>query len=65
LKGLIISNLDRKSEAVELVKKGLKLDIRSAVSWHIYGLLQRGDKNYEEAIKCYSQSLKIDNVFKY
>lgn len=28
--------------------------------WHVYGLLQRSDKKYEEAIKCYRNALKWD-----
>jgi len=30
------------------------------LGWHVFGLLYRSDKNYEEALKCYSQALKID-----
>ncbi|GAB1299121.1 N-alpha-acetyltransferase 16, NatA auxiliary subunit [Apodemus speciosus] len=28
--------------------------------WHVYGLLQRSDKKYDEAIKCYRNALKLD-----
>lgn len=28
--------------------------------WHVYGLLQRSDKKYDEAIKCYRNALKWD-----
>nr|XP_020735414.1 N-alpha-acetyltransferase 16, NatA auxiliary subunit isoform X4 [Odocoileus virginianus texanus] len=28
--------------------------------WHVYGLLQRSDKRYDEAIKCYRNALKLD-----
>ncbi|KAF9438279.1 N-alpha-acetyltransferase 16, NatA auxiliary subunit [Entomortierella beljakovae] len=28
--------------------------------WHVYGLLYRSDKNYEEASKCYVNALKFD-----
>ena len=28
--------------------------------WHVYGLIYRGEKNYEEAIKCYKHALKYD-----
>ena len=31
--------------------------------WHVYGLLYRSDKNYEEAMKCYRYALKYDKVF--
>lgn len=32
--------------------------------WHVYGLLQRSDKKYDEAIKCYRNALKWekDNI---
>ncbi|KAJ3000017.1 hypothetical protein HDV02_000969 [Globomyces sp. JEL0801] len=62
MKGLFCSHLDRKEEAHENIKKGLRLDIKSPVCWHVYGLLHRGEKNYEEAIKCYTQSLRIDKA---
>ncbi|XP_069882783.1 N-alpha-acetyltransferase 16, NatA auxiliary subunit isoform X2 [Dipodomys merriami] len=28
--------------------------------WHVYGLLQRSEKKYDEAIKCYRNALKLD-----
>ncbi len=34
--------------------------IRSHVCWHVFGLLHRGDRNYNEAIKAYKQALRID-----
>ncbi|KAK3846708.1 MAG: NMDA receptor-regulated protein 1-domain-containing protein [Linnemannia gamsii] len=60
LKGLFLNHLDKKEEAYDFVKKGLRHDLRSHVCWHVFGLLYRSDKNYEEALKCYSQALKID-----
>lgn len=30
------------------------------IGWHVYGLLQRSDKRYDEAIKCYRNALKLD-----
>ena len=30
--------------------------------WHVFGLLQRSDRKYEEAIKCYRNALKWDKV---
>lgn len=33
---------------------------RSHVCWHVYGLLYRSDRNYNEAIKAYKQALRID-----
>uniref|UniRef100_A0AAY5EQY7 N(alpha)-acetyltransferase 15, NatA auxiliary subunit a n=1 Tax=Electrophorus electricus TaxID=8005 RepID=A0AAY5EQY7_ELEEL len=34
--------------------------IRICLCWHVYGLLQRSDKKYDEAIKCYRNALKWD-----
>ena len=63
MKGLFLSHLDKKEEAHEFIKKGLKFDLTSPICWHVYGLLHRAEKNYEEAIKCYSQSLRLEKVF--
>lgn len=60
MKGIIVSNLGRKEEAYELVKAGVRNDVRSHVCWHVYGLLYRADTNYKEASKCYLNALRID-----
>ncbi|KAJ6846813.1 N-alpha-acetyltransferase 15, NatA auxiliary subunit [Iris pallida] len=60
MKGLILNCMDRKSEAYELVRRGLKNDLKSHVCWHVYGLLYRSDRDYREAIKCYRNALRID-----
>jgi peptide alpha-N-acetyltransferase len=33
---------------------------RSHVCWHVYGLLHRSDRDYNEAIKAYKQALRVD-----
>ncbi|KAL8098992.1 N-terminal acetyltransferase A complex auxiliary subunit NAA15-like isoform X2 [Apium graveolens] len=60
MKGLTLNCMDRKSEAYDLVRLGLKNDLKSHVCWHVYGLLYRSDRNYREAIKCYRNALRID-----
>lgn len=60
MKGLTLNCMDRKSEAYDLVKLGLKNDLKSHVCWHVYGLLYRSDREYREAIKCYRNALRID-----
>ena len=39
MKGLIINCMseERKDEAFELVRKGLKFNLKSHVCWHVYG----------------------------
>ncbi|GFH18774.1 TPR_REGION domain-containing protein, partial [Haematococcus lacustris] len=62
MKGLTLSNMgaDKKDEAYELVRRGLKADLKSHVCWHVYGLMYRQDQDYKEAIKCYQNALRID-----
>lgn len=60
MKGLILNCMGRKAEAYEYVRKGLRNDLTSHVCWHVYGLLQRSDHKYDEAIKCYRNALKYD-----
>lgn len=64
MKGLTLNSLGRKEEAYEYVRRGLRNDLKSHVCWHVYGLLQRSDKKYDEAIKCYRNALKWekDNI---
>ncbi|KAF7727580.1 hypothetical protein EC973_007341 [Apophysomyces ossiformis] len=59
MKGIFLNNLEKKEEGYEYVKKGLRYDITSHICWHVYGLLHRADKNYEEAAKCYANALKF------
>ncbi|CAL8463644.1 g3178 [Coccomyxa elongata] len=62
MKGLTLNNMDpsKKEEAYELARRGIKNNLKSHVTWHVYGLLYRGDQNYDEAIKCYKNALRID-----
>lgn len=60
MKGLTLNCMGRKDEAYDYVRKGLRNDLTSHVCWHVYGLLQRSDRKYDEAIKCYRNALKWD-----
>lgn len=60
MKGLILNCMGKKEEAYEFVRKGLRNDLTSHVCWHVYGLLQRSEHKYDEAIKCYRNALKYD-----
>lgn len=60
MKGLILNCLGKKEEALELVKRGLRNDLRSHVCWHVFGLIQRAERKYDEAIKAYRNALKWD-----
>ncbi|OLL26716.1 N-terminal acetyltransferase A complex subunit nat1 [Neolecta irregularis DAH-3] len=60
MKGLLYTNTDRKQEGYDLIRRGLKCDLTSHICWHVYGIVQRADKNYDEALKCYANALKFD-----
>jgi tetratricopeptide (TPR) repeat protein len=62
MKGLTFNSLKRKEEAHALIKKGLAMNIKSHVCWHVYGLLYRSETKYDDAIKCYQNALKRDVV---
>ncbi|THC98951.1 hypothetical protein EYZ11_001588 [Aspergillus tanneri] len=60
MKALIMSNQGQQEEAFALAKVALKNDMKSHICWHVYGLLYRAEKNYEEAIKAYRFALRIE-----
>ncbi len=64
MKGLVLTHMGRRDEGIDLVKQGMRLDLTSHICWHVFGLIQKGEKNYEEALKSYIQALKFDKVSK-
>ncbi|KAF2862846.1 N-terminal acetyltransferase A, auxiliary subunit [Piedraia hortae CBS 480.64] len=60
MKALILMNQGFTTEAFDLCKLALKNSMKSHVCWHVYGLLYRQQKNYDEAIKAYRFALKLD-----
>ncbi|KAK0859065.1 hypothetical protein LTS02_009522 [Friedmanniomyces endolithicus] len=60
MKALILSSQGKSEEAFELCKVALKNAMKSQVCWHVYGLLYRGQRNYEEALKAYRFALRLD-----
>lgn len=60
LKGLILFSLQRREEGLYMAKLGVRRDLTSFICWHALGIVYRMDRNYEEALKCYAQALKIE-----
>lgn len=60
MKALIINSQGNSEEAFALAKIALKNDMKSHICWHVYGLLWRSIKNFEEAIKAYRFALKLE-----
>lgn len=62
MKGLILASTGDRSGGLELARTGVRKDLTSFISWHALGILNRMDKNFDEAIKCYAQALRIEGV---
>ncbi|KAE9391110.1 N-terminal acetyltransferase A, auxiliary subunit [Gymnopus androsaceus JB14] len=60
MKGLVLVHMGRREEGIELVRKGVRLDLTSHIVWHVFGLIQKGEKKYEDALKSYTQALRFD-----
>ncbi|KAG8533288.1 uncharacterized protein KY384_002071 [Bacidia gigantensis] len=61
MKALIINGQGNSEEAFGLAKTALqKSSMKSHICWHVYGLLYRSNKNFEEAIKAYKFALKLE-----
>ncbi|KAK2732434.1 hypothetical protein FQN57_002908 [Myotisia sp. PD_48] len=60
MKALMLSYQGQQEEAFSLAKMALKNDMKSHICWHVYGLLYRAEKNYDEAIKAYRFALKLE-----
>ena len=60
MKALIISHQGHTEEAFVLAKTALNNNMKSHVCWHVYGLLYRAERNYEESIKAYKFALRLE-----
>lgn len=60
MKALIINSQGHTDEAFSLAKVALTHDMKSHICWHVYGLLYRSVKNFEEAIKAYKFALRME-----
>ncbi|KAI0037136.1 NMDA receptor-regulated protein 1-domain-containing protein [Vararia minispora EC-137] len=60
MKGLVLTHLGRRDEGKDLVKRGIRLDLTSHIVWHVFGLIQKADKDYDGALKSYHQALRFE-----
>ncbi|RGP66236.1 acetyltransferase [Fusarium longipes] len=60
MKALILNAQGKTEEAFALGKEALTMDMKSHICWHVYGLLHRANKNFEEAIKAYKFALRLE-----
>ena len=59
MKALIINGQGNSEEGFLLAKDAIKFNMKSHICWHVYGLLWRSAKNFDEAIKAYKFALKM------
>jgi len=60
MKALILNGQGKTEDAFALGKEALKVDMKSHICWHVYGLLYRANKNFEEAAKAYKFALRLE-----
>lgn len=60
MKGLLCSLQNRPEEADELVKAGVRANVRSHVCWHVMGIVRRSESKNEEAVRCFKMALRLD-----
>jgi peptide alpha-N-acetyltransferase len=60
MKALNMNAMKKKTEAFDWIKKALFKNLGNFTCWHVYGILHRGNKNYDEARKAYLNALRYD-----
>ena len=60
MKALILNAQNKTDEAFILSKEALTMDVKSHICWHVYGILYRTNKNFDEAIKAYKFAMKLE-----
>jgi len=60
MKALIMNAQGKTEEAFALAKEALTVDMKSHICWHVYGILYRTNKNFDEAIKAYKFALRLE-----
>ena len=60
LKAICLHSMGKISEGYDLVKKSLQQNTKSGLSWHLYAIMLKNDKNFVDSIKSMRTSLKFD-----
>ena len=60
-KGLSLYSLHKKVDGLALAKDALRISsLKSSTCWWVLGTLQRTERVYDEAVKCFLQAIKLD-----
>ncbi|KDE04801.1 hypothetical protein MVLG_04765 [Microbotryum lychnidis-dioicae p1A1 Lamole] len=60
MRGLFLSCIDRKPEGYAEVERAVENDPGSHIVWHVYALMLRADKRFEQALDCYRKATTIE-----
>jgi peptide alpha-N-acetyltransferase len=52
--------MKRKTEAYDIIKKALFKNLGNFTCWHVYGLINKNNRQYQEAKKAYLNALRYD-----
>ncbi|GAA6030814.1 hypothetical protein JCM8097_008889 [Rhodosporidiobolus ruineniae] len=58
--GIFLHSLGKKDEGYAHLERGTQLDPGSHIVWHVYALMRRSDKEFEEALRCYKKACEIE-----
>ena len=58
MQALLFSGIGSQAEALESIKKTLFKNFSNFTCWHVYGIIYRKEKDYEQAKKAYLNALK-------
>jgi tetratricopeptide (TPR) repeat protein len=61
LKAICLHSLGKAPEGYELIKRSLQQNTKSGLSWHLYAIMLKNDKNFADSIKSMRNSLKFDD----
>lgn len=59
-KCLVMTKLKRNKEAFEGIKRILFKNLANFTCWHVYGLINRQQKDYDQARRAYLNALKYN-----
>lgn len=57
MKALIVNAMGDPDEAMTLARQGLRCNFQSATCWHVIGILESRQSNYEKALSAYKNAL--------
>lgn len=60
LKGIALHSLGKIEQGYECVKKGLQVNFRSGLGWHLYAMMLKSDKRYTDSAKAFRSAINIE-----